>query len=320
MKSLLRLDSVTKQFKLKWNKTLLAVNAFSCEIFSGETLGLVGESGSGKTTIGKMISGLETPTDGSIYFNNQVLPYHFTSRDHAKWAPHIQMIFQNPYSSLNPRMTVKEILSESIFWQSDLPFKGREEIIIQWLYRVGLSKKHLNKYPHEFSGGQRQRIGIARALILQPELLICDEPTSALDVSVQAQIINLLIELKSKNALTILFISHDLPLVHYIADRIAVMYHGDLVELGASDEVYHHPKHPYTQLLIASKNNTDLPLASNTIEDEVSQEANLSTYSSDLCPFLHRCPHAKPVCHDIKPTLKQDKDCKEHVIACHLYS
>lgn len=226
-----------------------AVNGVSFEINQGETLGIVGESGCGKSTLGRTILGLYNPTDGEILFENE----NINKKNRAKLSRSIQMIFQDPFSSLNPRMTAADIIAEGLDIHRLYETKeARKQKISELLEAVGLDQSHWARYPHEFSGGQRQRIGIARALAVDPKILICDESISALDVSIQAQIINLLIKLQNERGLTILFIAHDLAMVKYISDRILVMRNGEIVEQAQSEQLYKNPKHPYTKLLLSS--------------------------------------------------------------------
>jgi oligopeptide/dipeptide ABC transporter ATP-binding protein len=238
----------------------------------------------------------------------------------------MQMIFQDPYSSLNPRMTVGEIIGEGLKLNKALSASEINQRVAHWLTLVGLSADHMSRYPHEFSGGQRQRIGVARALILEPDFVVCDEPISALDVSVQAQVVNLLADLKESMGLTLLFIAHDLSMVRYISDRMAVMYLGGLVEVGDADEVFFKPMHPYTKTLIASNPEADprseRQRVSTTIQGEIPSPVNIPAG----CRFANRCPQAMPVCHQITPVLKTPTVAKteEHFdenrqVACHLY-
>lgn len=235
---LIEVRNLTKIFKLDKKKHLLAVDHVNLRIEKGETVGLVGESGSGKSTLGRMILGLIPPTSGEVLFEGkkktELIPLK------------MQMIFQDPYSSLNPRMSVGSIIAEPT------RIHGLKDRVDELLEMVGLPKESKNRYPHEFSGGQRQRIGIARALALNPDFLICDEPISALDVSIQAQIVNLLQRLQKELGLTLLFIAHDLAMVRYLSDRVAVMHNGKIVECGQADELFAHPHHPYTQILLSS--------------------------------------------------------------------
>ncbi|HET6440142.1 MAG TPA: ATP-binding cassette domain-containing protein [Anaeromyxobacter sp.] len=252
MTPLLELREVRKHFHLGHGKVVRAVDGVSLTIGEREAVGLVGESGCGKSTLARTVVGLHPPTGGSILFRGEPLPVRYRAGDFRRLGRKIQMIFQDPYSSLDPRMTVREIVTEGPLihglWR-------RAEAVSRaalLLGRVGLSPDDMSRFPHEFSGGQRQRIGIARALALEPEVLVCDEPISALDVSVQAQVVNLLARLRRSMGLTILFIAHDLSMVRYVSDRIAVMDRGRIVELGPADDVYFRPKHPYTRALVAA--------------------------------------------------------------------
>lgn len=246
MTSLLKIENLRKQFRNKW-----ALDDVSFDLIKGETLGLVGESGSGKSTLAKILVGLEVATEGRIAYKNRDL----TNLKSKQWRPfrkRIQMVFQNPYTSLNPRMKVKSIIAEGLDIHKLSKGTNRNRRIHELIEFVGLESQALERYPHEFSGGQRQRIGIARALAVEPEILICDEPTSALDVSIQAQIINLLKSIQKKMGLTLLFISHNLAVVEYMSDRVAVMKSGRIVELAPTKALYSKPLHPYTQALFSA--------------------------------------------------------------------
>jgi oligopeptide transport system ATP-binding protein len=249
---LLEVKNLTQYFGSPSNP-IKAVDGISFHIFEGETLGLVGESGSGKSTTGRSIIGLYNMTDGEVIFKGKNVHKIKSKKEQKQLKREMQMIFQDPYASLNPRMTAGEIISEAFdihgLYKNK---KERQERIVSLLEAVGLNREHMTRYPHEFSGGQRQRIGIARALSLNPSFIIADEPISALDVSIQAQVVNLLKELQEERNLTYLFIAHDLSMVKYISDRIAVMYRGKIVELGDAEEIYHHPIHPYTKSLLSA--------------------------------------------------------------------
>jgi oligopeptide transport system ATP-binding protein len=312
--------ALTKHFKIGPKQIVHAVDGISLAIEEKEIVGLVGESGSGKSTFGKALIGLHSKTSGEVYFEGERLPPSYKPADFQRYARRMQMIFQDPYSSLNPRMTVGEIIGEGLRLRGD---RSREEIraeVGNWLERVGLERAHTARYPHEFSGGQRQRVGVARALIMQPRFVVCDEPISALDVSVQAQIVRLLGELKDSLGLTLLFIAHDLSMVRYVSDRIAVMYLGALVEIGPADEVYFEPRHPYTQALIASNPRpdprTERARASVPIKGEISSPVNIGVG----CRFANRCPHVMEVCRSTTPELVA-RDCGgvRRRVACHLY-
>lgn len=318
MSELVKLDRLTRYFDLGRGQRVHAVDGISFSIHEGETLGLVGESGSGKSTLGKTLLGLHDKTSGTLTYRGEVLPARYRSADFQRLAHKMQMIFQDPYSSLNPRMTVGEIIAEGLRGR---PMTGaqKQALVSEWLERVGLNAAHASRYPHEFSGGQRQRIGIARALIMEPEFVVCDEPISALDVSVQAQVVNLLNDLKTSMGLTMLFIAHDLSMVRYISDRMAVMYLGSLVELGKAGEVYFDPRHPYTEILIASNPEpdpaTERQRASTAIQGEIPSPVNVPAG----CRFAGRCPKVMPVCHQQTPQLIPLAD-EDRLVACHLYS
>lgn len=315
MTPLLELRNLKKHFTIAKNKTLHAVDGVNLEIFPNEILGLVGESGCGKSTLGRTLAGLYEKTAGEVFYRGQKLPQKYRVSDFVHLSREIQMIFQDPYSSLNPRMTVREIIAEGPrlagMWKStEVTTKVKV-----WLERVGLAADHASRYPHEFSGGQRQRLGIARALAMEPKFVICDEPISALDVSIQAQIINLLAELKGKFGLTLLFIAHDLSMVRYVSNRMAVMYLGSIVELGESDDVFFSPKHPYTQLLVGSNPEPDPIKEKNRpyvdLHGEIPTPVNLGV----ACRFAGRCPKVGDRCRTETPLLRPVG--KNHFVACH---
>lgn len=312
-------DRLTKHFPLRGGHTVHALDGVSLTVYEREIVGLVGESGSGKSTYGKTLIGLHPKTSGTVTYRGETLPQKYQPRDFQRWAKKMQMIFQDPYSSLNPRMTVGEIIGEGLKLHSKLSTREIRDRVGEWLKRVGLEPDHMSRYPHEFSGGQRQRIGVARALILEPEFVVCDEPISALDVSVQAQVINLLDELKKSMGLTLLFIAHDLSMVRYVSDRMAVMYLGALVEIGAASDVFFAPKHPYTQILIASNPEPDpereRQRESTTIAGEIPSPVDIKPG----CRFAGRCPHVMDVCRHETPRLEPIPDDPKRLVACHLY-
>ncbi len=319
MNELVKVEDLTRYFDIGKGQRVHAVDGVSLSIAEKEIVGLVGESGSGKSTFGKTLIGLHSKTSGTVTYKGEQLPQKYGSSDFQRLAVKMQMIFQDPYSSLNPRMTVGEIIGEGLKLHMDLSASEIRDRVAEWLERVGLNADHMSRYPHEFSGGQRQRIGIARALILEPEFVVCDEPISALDVSVQAQVINLLGELKEKMGLTLLFIAHDLSMVRYVSDRMAVMYLGSLVELGKADEVYFEPKHPYTEVLIGSNPEPDPNLErsrpSTAIQGEIPSPVNIPAG----CRFANRCPRVMDVCRNSTPELIPLKD-SDRLVACHLYT
>lgn len=318
MTDLLTIDGLTRYFDIGKDQRVHAVDKISFNIAERETVGLVGESGSGKSTLGKTLLGLHDKTAGSVRYRDETLPAHYRSSDFQRLARKMQMIFQDPYSSLNPRMTIGEIIAEGLKLHRLMSANDARQKTADWLERVGLHADHMSRYPHEFSGGQRQRIGIARALILEPEFVVCDEPISALDVSVQAQVVNLLNELKESLGLTMLFIAHDLSMVRYVSDRMAVMYLGSLVELGPVNDVYFKPLHPYTQILIASNPQPDpdseRARLSTTIKGEIPSPVNVP----EGCRFASRCPQVMEVCRQITPLLKP-VPVDGRLVACHLY-
>ena len=317
---LVTVNSLTKHFKIGVRDTVHAVDDVSLDIHPKEIVGLVGESGSGKSTLGKTIIGLHEKTSGSVIFDGKELPSKFSPNHFRKYASRMQMIFQDPYSSLNPRMTVGEIISEGPKLLNSRSRAESEQDTRHWLERVGLNADHMSRYPHEFSGGQRQRIGIARALILKPDFVICDEPISALDVSVQAQVINLLGELKESLGLTLLFIAHDLSMVRYVSDRIAVMYLGSLIELGSADEVFFDPKHPYTQVLIGSNPEPDPKLERSRTSTKIQGEIPSPVNIKPGCRFASRCPKVMDICRASTPELRNiTTNGRERIVACHLY-
>ncbi len=248
---LLEVKHLKKYFGNLKKRPLKAVDDVSFYINKGETFGLVGESGCGKTTIGRTIMKIYEETDGEIIFDGQDIS-KIRGKDLIEYTKEVKMIFQDPYSSLNPRMKIKDIVAEGFDLHESLSTEERDAIVLEMLKRVDMEENHMNRFPHEFSGGQRQRIGIARALTNEPKLIICDEPVSALDVSIQAKVINILVNLQKKYGLTYLFISHDLSVVRYISNRIGVMYFGKLVEMAESEELFKNPMHPYTRKLLAA--------------------------------------------------------------------
>lgn len=313
---LIEIKNLKKFFKVGKNAILKAVDNVNLFIEEGETLGLVGESGCGKTTLGRTIVRLYEPTAGEVLFEGKNV-HRLNGAELRDFNRKAQMIFQDPYASLNPRMTVGDIIGEGIDIHRLYSGKERTERIYELLRTVGLNKEHVNRFPHEFSGGQRQRIGIARALAVEPKFIVCDEPISALDVSIQAQIINLLMDLQQKMRLTYLFIAHDLSVVRYVSDRVAVMYLGIVVELTKSEELYKNPLHPYTQALLSA-----IPVPDPEVERSKKRILLEGDVPSPInppegCRFAKRCRFAKTICKENNPEFKEVS--KGHFVACHLY-
>ena len=294
-------------------KPLKAVDDVSFAIRRGETLGLVGESGCGKTTVGRSILHLYKPTDGEVEFEGRLIKSKSDINELRKKAT---MVFQDPYSSLNPRMTVSDIIGEPLDIHKMYKSKAeREERILELMDRVGLNSEHASRYAHEFSGGQRQRIGIARALALRPEFIVCDEPVSALDVSIQAQVINMFVELQEQMGLTYLFIAHDILVVRHISDRIAVMYLGKMVELADAAVIYDQPLHPYTRSLMSAVPQPDPKVARANKRIVLSGDIPSPLNAPSGCPFRTRCSHATPRCAESMPEFKEVES--GHFVACH---
>ncbi len=296
-------------------KMVKAVDDISIEIYRGETLGIVGESGSGKSTFGRTILKLVEPTAGEVLYKGQPIQ-HLKGNKLQSYRNQMQMIFQDPFASLNPRMRIGAIIEEPMKLQLTLTKEQRKERVKELLQKVGLPEDAMQKFPHEFSGGQRQRIGIARALAIHPEFIIADEPVSALDVSVQSQVLNLMMDLQDEFQLTYLFISHDLSVVKHISDRVAVLYLGRVVEIGTKKELYAHPLHPYTQALLSA-----IPVVN---FDESKQEVLLqgelpSPINPPVgCVFHTRCSHVMERCRQERPKLQEEN--ANQRVACFLYN
>jgi oligopeptide transport system ATP-binding protein len=319
---ILKVDNLVKHFPImrgtifrKQVGAVRAVDGISFDVRRGETLGLVGESGCGKSTTGRAILQLHRPTSGSVIFENVDL-VKLKGEDLRKMRRRMQMIFQDPYASLNPRMTVGEIIGEPLLVHNLASRNEANKKVEELLELVGLNPSYANRYPHEFSGGQRQRVGVARALSLNPSLIVCDEPISALDVSIQAQVVNLLEDLQKQFNLTYLFIAHDLSMVRHISTRVAVMYLGVVVELAARDVLYSAPLHPYTQALLSA-----VPIPDPTVEEKRKRQILQGEIPSPAnppsgCHFRTRCPLAEKICAEVSPEFREIQP--EHFVACHL--
>jgi oligopeptide/dipeptide ABC transporter ATP-binding protein len=314
---LLKVENLKMHFPVKsemgQKKFVKAVDGVSFEIFEGETLGLVGESGCGKSTIGKLIVKLLKATDGKIFFRGKEIT-HLNNNEFRPLRKQIQMIFQDPYSSLDPRQQIGKVIEEPLIVNN---ISGdTKKKVISLMADVGLREEFFSRYPHEFSGGQRQRIGVARALALNPSIIVCDEPVSALDVSIQAQILNLMNSLQQKYNLTYLFISHDLRVVKHICNRIAVMYLGRLVELADKKEIFNNPMHPYTKGLLSAIPiiNPEIKQEQGRLKGDIPSPINLPKG----CRFHTRCESCMEICKEEAPIIKEIKP--EHLVECHLYN
>ena len=312
---LLDVQHLKKYFEVGKNQTLKAVDDVTLQIFKGETLGLVGESGCGKSTFGRTVIHLYEPTSGTVTFDGMKVDKSMSRKQAHELTGRMQMIFQDPYASLNPRRKIMDIVGEGLDAHGLAKNrKDKEEQVVRLLETVGLQAEHADRFPHEFSGGQRQRVGIARALAVNPDFIVCDEPISALDVSIQAQVVNLLEELQEKRGLTYLFIAHDLSMVKHISDRIGVMYLGYLVELADSEELFNNPVHPYPKALLSA-----IPIPEPEIEKNRRRIMLEGTLPSPInlgneCKFASRCPYCADRCKSAQPPLKEIKP--GHFVAC----
>lgn len=314
--NLVKIVNLKKYFHVGKKATLKAVDDVSFTIKKGETLGLVGESGCGKTTCGRTILGLYPATEGKVYFDGADV-HALKGNEKLHFKKQAQIIFQDPYASLDPRMTIGEIIGEGMDVHLSLSPEERQDRIADLLKKVGLNAEHGARFPHELSGGQRQRVGIARALAVEPRFIMCDEPISALDVSIQAQIVNLLIKLQKEMQLTYLFISHDLSMVKHISDRVGVMYLGSVVELAGNQALYGNPLHPYTRALISAIPVADPDVEASRKRIKLEGEVPSPINPPPGCKFVQRCPYAMAICHEQRPPLVEIEP--EHWVACHLY-
>lgn len=315
MEPILEVHNLKKYFKLQ-NGVLKAVNGVDFVVYKGETLGVVGESGCGKTTCGRTCIGMYEKTAGIVTYKGREVQ-EYRKKERVKFTREVQCIFQDPYSSLDPRMRVSNLLAEGIDTHHLAESKGdREDKVKELLLKEGLSPEHMERYPHEFSGGQRQRIGIARALSVEPEFIFCDEPVSALDISVQAQVMNLLMDLQETKKLTYLFVSHDISMVQHISDRIAVFYMGKIVELAQAEELSRHPQHPYTKALLSAVPTADPDKERYRKRILLSGDVPSPLHPPDGCGFQGRCPYAKRECAAYDGTLKEISP--GHYVACRL--
>ena len=315
--NLIEVVNLKKFFSVGKDLDLKAVDDVSFNIKKGETFGLVGESGCGKTTCGRTVLGIYEATDGHVYFKGEDI-HGMNRKEKLNFKKSAQIIFQDPYASLDPRMTIGDIVGEGIDVHFNIKEKEKQKRIEELLLKVGLNAEHASRFPHELSGGQRQRIGIARALAVEPEFIVCDEPISALDVSIQAQIVNLLIKLQNELGLTYLFISHDLSMVKHISDRVGVMYLGSLVEVSSNEKLYKKPLHPYTQALISAIPVPDPDSERGRERIKLEGEVPSPVNPPPGCKFVKRCRHSMDICHEIAPELKEIEE--DHFVACHLYN
>ena len=313
---LLEVKNLKKYFKIKRKTYLKAVDDVSFSIEEGETLGLVGESGCGKSTLGRTIIGLYEPTEGSVYFNGQEIS-SLKGKERRELTKQMQIIYQDPYACLNPRMTVADIIAEGLDIHGIYKGEERQKRIFELLELVGMNQEHANRFPHEFSGGQRQRVGIARALAINPKFIICDEPISALDVSIQAQVVNLLEDLQRKLGLTYLFIAHDISMVAHISNRIAVMYLGAMVEMGSSETIMTNPLHPYTQALLSAVPFADPVASRNRERIKLSGDVPSPMSTQTGCKFASRCSKCMECCKTEAPVSKEIEP--GHFVSCHLF-
>ncbi len=311
---LVQVNNLCKYFHISRKETLKAVDDVSFTINKGETVSLVGESGCGKSTTGRCMIRLYDPTKGEVLYDGKDI-MKLSKAERKEFCRKVQMIFQNPYSSLNPRMTVKEIVGEGLK-QHGMTQAEADAKVEKLLETVGLNKDHMSRFPHEFSGGQRQRIGIARALSVDPEFIICDEPISALDVSIQAQVINMLKNLQETMGLTYLFIAHDLSVVKYISDRVVVMYLGTIVETAETEELFSNTKHPYTKALLSAIPEADPKKAKSNERIPIKGEIPSPINPKDCCRFAERCQFATDRCFQEMPKLREVAP--GHMAACHM--